>query len=90
MTLPPHVAGEAGQSTRGADGAGPTVRGEPGGRLGRSQIVDEIPDPAAKQRVATTYRVDCHHVPAVLLETGAIGQQACSDATAGSRALVPQ
>jgi hypothetical protein len=65
MTSPRHVAGEAGQSTRGADGAGPTDRGEPGGRLGRSQIVDEIPDPSARQRAATTYWVDCHHVPAV-------------------------
>ena len=89
MTLPPHVAGEAGQSTRGADGAGPTVRGEPGGRLGRSQIVDEIPDAAAKQRVATDVPGRLPPRSGCLLETGAIGHPACADATAGSRPFVP-
>ncbi len=34
MTLPPQIAGEAGESSRGAEGAGPTDRGEPGSRLG--------------------------------------------------------
>ena len=35
-----------------------------------SRIVDEVPDAAARQSVATKYGIDCHHVPGVLFRNG--------------------